>query len=92
MIRIVKMTFEEGEVENFQELFRRNRDKIRNFEGCWHLELYKDLKENNFFTYSYWDDEEALDRYRDSDLFRKIWGETKKMFSARPEAWSVRRQ
>ena len=90
MIRIVKMTFEPEKVARFQELFRKNREKIRGFEGCSLLELYRDRhQENIFFTYSQWASEEALEKYRDSDLFRAVWTETKKLFSERPEAWSV---
>ena len=90
MIRIVKMTFEPGKVARFQELFRKNREKIRGFEGCSLLELYRDRhQENIFFTYSQWASEEALEKYRYSDLFRAVWTETKKLFSERPEAWSV---
>ena len=90
MIRIVKMTFEPEKVARFQELFRKNREKIRGFEGCSLLELYRDRhQENIFFTYSQWASEEALEKYRDSDLFRAVWAETKKLFCERPEAWSV---
>ena len=90
LIRIVKMTFEPSEVENFQDLFERNRDKIRSFTGCNFLELYRDRNDKNiFFTYSHWNDEAALEVYRNSDLFKEVWATTKKMFSAKPEAWSV---
>ena len=90
LVRIVKMTFESSETEAFQKLFERNRNKIRGFEGNEFLELYRDKNNKNiFFTYSYWKDEEALENYRVSSLFKEVWSETKKMFSAKPEAWSV---
>lgn len=90
LIRIVKMTFNPSEVENFQKLFEHNKSKIRNFKGCQHLELLKDIKGKNiFFTYSYWKDEAALENYRHSALFKEVWANTKKMFSGKPEAWSV---
>lgn len=89
-VRIVKMTFNTFETENFQELFHKNKLKIRGFKGCKFLELYRDkTAENVFFTYSYWENEEALENYRNSELFKEVWGNTKKMFSAKPEAWSV---
>ena len=92
LIRIVKMIFEPKEVENFQQLFNRNKNKIRNFEGCHHLELLRDKNDKNiFFTYSYWNDESALNNYRHSALFKEVWAETKVLFSAKPEAWSVDR-
>ena len=45
------------------------------------LELYQD--KNNpeiFFTYSYWDKEEDLEHYRNSELFKNVWIQTKKYF------------
>ncbi|MCH8534830.1 MAG: antibiotic biosynthesis monooxygenase [Flavobacteriaceae bacterium] len=92
LIRIVKMKFKEEEIENFLDLFHHNKNHIRNFEGCEHLELYQD--KNNpqlFFTYSFWQSEDALNGYRNSDLFAEVWKNTKIKFSAKPEAWSVNR-
>lgn len=90
MIRIVKMTFKESEVENFLRIFEESKTKIAAFEGCSHLELLRDLHQGNiFFTYSYWDNKEALNNYRHSSLFREIWGRTKLLFNERAEAWSV---
>ena len=89
-VRIVKMNFEPSEIENFRELFNTNKEKIKGFEGCNFLELYQDKNNKNiFFTYSYWENEEALENYRTSALFREVWSNTKKMFSAKAEAWSV---
>lgn len=90
LIRIVKMTFEPAQVESFQEMFQQVKDRIRGFEGCSFLELYQDKNEPSiFFTYSYWKDEQALDQYRHSDLFKEVWSQTKKGFREKPEAWSV---
>jgi len=85
-VRIVKMEFKEENVALFQEIFNQNKYKIRAFEGCSFLELYQD---NIFFTYSYWEDEIHLNRYRHSELFKAVWGKTKVLFDTKPEAWSV---
>lgn len=87
------MTFDPSRTDDFRELFDQNKSKIRNFEGCQRLELYRDLEQRNiFFTYSYWEGESALEKYRHSDLFREVWSETKKLFSDGPQAWSVSRE
>ena len=84
------MVFEPSEIENFQELFQKNKEKIRHFKGCNFLELYQDKSNKNiFFTYSYWENEDALENYRHSSLFKEVWSETKRLFAAKPEAWSV---
>jgi len=89
-IRIVKMTFDSTKVELFLENFNQNKEKIRNFEGCRLLELYRDKNTPTiFFSYSYWDSEQQLDNYRNSELFKAVWAKTKVLFSDKPEAWSV---
>ena len=90
MIRIVKMTFEPKLIGDFEKLFDQNKHKIRAFEGCNHLELLQDKNNPNiFFTYSFWDAPENLESYRQSELFNTVWTATKKLFCAKPEAWSV---
>ncbi|TRO63377.1 putative quinol monooxygenase [Christiangramia sabulilitoris] len=89
-VRIVKMGFEPGKIEEFLNNFEEVKSRIRNFEGCEFLELYRDKDNTNrFFTYSYWKDEQALENYRKSDLFKTVWADTKILFNEKPEAWSV---
>ncbi len=88
--RIVKLTFQQDKTEDFLKIFESSKNKIANFEGCHHLELWREKKEGNiFFTYSFWENEAALNEYRKSELFGKIWPKTKALFSDKPEAWSV---
>jgi len=89
IVRIVKMNFKQEEMPNFILLFNEIKSSIAAFKGCQHLTLYKDREvENCVYTYSIWDNEEALNNYRNSDLFKKIWPETKAMFSNKAMAWS----
>ena len=88
--RLVKMTFREEEIEAFKALFEERKSLIRNFEGCTHLQLWQDQHNPAvFFTYSLWDSEEHLNRYRESHFFDDTWSLTKQKFAARPEAWTV---
>lgn len=90
IIRIVKMTFQEDKVSEFLSVFNESKERIRNMPGCSHLELLNDINSPNvFFTYSYWSSEHDLNAYRDSELFSKVWSNTKILFDAKPEAWSV---
>ncbi len=90
LTRIVKMSFNEDSIENFLTIFETNKNYIRGFEGCVFLELYRDKNDSNiFFTYSYWNSEADLENYRNSELFKRVWAETKSLFNAKPEAWSV---
>ena len=89
-IRIVKLSFHEENIPAFLENFELMKEKIRNAPGNRFLELYQD-KNNKciFFTYSYWETEQDLENYRNSELFDGIWNFTKKLFNDKPEAWSV---
>lgn len=89
-VRIVKMSFAEENITEFLHNFEAVKERIRGFEGCQFLELYRDKHNTNiFFTYSYWNTEADLENYRHSDLFKDVWAQTKPMFNAKPEAWSV---
>ena len=90
IIRIVRMHFTEAGVEKFLEIFKRHQIAMRNVEGCTHLELLKDL--NNplvYTTLSYWQQVQNLENYRESELFKNVWGQVKTLFSARTEAFSL---
>jgi quinol monooxygenase YgiN len=86
------MTFREDAVDAFLENFETNKENIRNFRGCSHLELWQDENHKNIFmTYSHWESEEALNQYRDSELFKSVWSFTKKLFSGKPVAFSSKK-
>ena len=70
--------------------FENNKDKIRAFPGCGFLQLLRDKNDGSiFFTLSHWKSEEALEVYRNSELFQKVWAMTKLLFRNKPEAWST---
>jgi heme-degrading monooxygenase HmoA len=86
------MTFQPDEVANFLKIFNSSKQYIRNMEGCTHLELLNDTNTSNiFFTYSHWQTENDLNKYRKSELFKNVWGKTKVLFAAKPEVWSVKK-
>jgi quinol monooxygenase YgiN len=89
LIRIVRMTFQPEEVATFLAIFDQSKEKIRNFEGCQHLELWQDLNTPHVFTtHSHWVGAEALEKYRQSELFKTTWAATKVLFAAQPQAFS----
>jgi len=89
--RIVKMAFREDVVETFlNEVFEHSKSRIRAFPGCRHMELLRHTnKPNVLFTLSFWDDEAALEAYRQSGLFQTTWAKTKVLFAEKAEAWTV---
>ena len=76
--------------EHFLNNFNEVKHLIRSFDGNEFLELYQDKQDTRiFFTYSYWKNESALEKYRKSALFNEVWTNTKTLFAEKPEAWSV---
>ncbi|WP_299667634.1 antibiotic biosynthesis monooxygenase family protein [uncultured Polaribacter sp.] len=89
-VRIVKMSFHQKHIAAFELIFEEKKTFIRNSEGCKLLELYQDKTNPEiFFTYSYWEEEQDLENYRNSELFKDVWAKTKVFFNDKPEAWSV---
>lgn len=90
IIRLVKLSIKESFVADFEATFLRYHKAIAKQPGCFKVMLQKDI--NNFgvfFTQSEWESEEALNTYRNSELFGEIWPTVKPWFSDKPEAWST---
>lgn len=88
--RIVKMTFKPEEIQDFLTVFEKQKQFIAGFDGCSHVELLRDnTNPNIFFTYSYWENDRALQRYRESNFFKNIWSTVKQKFADKPLAWST---
>ncbi len=90
IIRIVRMHFTASGVEEFLEIFNENKQAIRNFPGCTHLQLLRDADEpNTFATLSHWKEPQDLENYRKSELFGKVWRRVKTLFAERTQAFSL---
>jgi quinol monooxygenase YgiN len=84
------MEFKPEHVQDFLRQFERVRPRIRAYTGVRSLELYRDTRFPNVFcTSSEWDSEEALETYRQSELFKGAWGEVKPWFGGKPQAFSL---
>jgi quinol monooxygenase YgiN len=90
MIRIVKLTFKPENFQDFLVFIEPYRPKINAVEGCHGVQFLSDITNPYiFFTYSRWDNPEALEAYRQSELFQHVWSTVKQWFGDKPEAWSV---
>lgn len=90
MIRIVKLTLNPDHLDDFIAHFDTVKNKINTFPGCVGMQLLTDKKQKGVvFTYSKWENEEALENYRNSELFQGIWPNVKKWFIDKPQAWST---
>lgn len=88
--RIVRLCFKENFTEEFENIFNNSKSQIKAFEGCYHLELCKDINDKRiYFTISYWKDEAALNQYRTSTFFEETWSKTKILFEDKPLAFSL---
>ncbi|OAD44825.1 antibiotic biosynthesis monooxygenase [Polaribacter atrinae] len=84
------MSFHTKHINEFLIMFEEKKTLIKASKGCNLLELYQDKTNPEiFFTYSYWEQEEDLENYRNSALFKGVWAKTKVFFNDKPLAWSV---
>ncbi len=90
IVRVVRMTFAPEFVTDFQKVFESRKHLIASFEGCCGVKLLRDIHQPGvFFTISEWQDENCLNNYRQSELFRQTWSEVKQWFAAPPLAHSL---
>lgn len=90
IIRIVRMHFTETGVNEFLPIFDVNKEAIRHFPGCLHLQLLKDVSSpHTYTTLSHWQEVHDLENYRKSELFEKVWARVKPLFADRPQAFSL---
>ena len=89
LVRIVRMTFQEDKLADFNAIFDASKHQIRAFPGNHHLELLRDPDQPNVrMTYSLWVSTDALEAYRRSELFQTTWAVTKALFAGRAVAFS----
>lgn len=82
IVRIVQLQFERSKSEWAKELVLNISSKVRSFSGCHHLEVLFDIHHpGRVVTYSHWDDELALNAYRDSEIFKTFWASIKPLFA-----------
>lgn len=90
MIRLVKLTLKEEYVQAFIQHFDTVKEKINAFPGCKGMKLLRDKKNPQIvFTYSEWETDEDLEKYRSSELFSTIWPTIKPWFDQKAEAFST---
>jgi len=87
--RIVKLSFTEPYCKEFEANFPAIQKIVLSSAGCRSVRLLKSKEAGVYFTYSIWDNEEALALYRNSDTFKNIWIEFKVQFKNKAEAWTT---
>jgi quinol monooxygenase YgiN len=88
--RIVKLNFQDDKVDDFLSLFDQVVSKVNEQPGCLQMYMLRDIQNPSIFiTYSIWESEEQLNKYRNSHLFSSIWPTIKPWFASKAEAWSM---
>lgn len=87
--RIVMLYFEPGFARTFEEIFEKHRKRLLDLDGCDEVKVYRGAdNSDDFITVSRWRDDESLQAYRKSELFREVWSKVKPRFRKRAEAFS----
>lgn len=93
IIRVVDLQIQPEAFVKAKSLLDEVAPKVRGFEGCLHLELNFDIhRKGHIQTYSKWVSEEALNVYRNSEVFIIFWKSIKPLFLRPASAWSFKSQ
>lgn len=88
--RLVKISLQAKKAGEFETLFYQSQAYIENFDGCRKTNLFRVAgSSEEYFTISYWDNEQALENYRASAVFKDVWSKVKPLFSGKAEAWTL---
>ena len=88
--RLVKLSLQIEKAAEFETIFYQSQAHIENFNGCQKTNLFKVTgNQAQYFTISYWDNDQALENYRASALFKDVWSRVKPLFSGKAEAWTL---
>ncbi len=88
--RVVRMKFSPETIRSFIEIFYKKQKFIQAFEGCESVELMNDESDNMvLYTLSKWESNDALQAYRNSDMFAVTWKQVKPLFSDKAQAFSL---
>jgi len=89
--RIVIMEVQPGREIPFFEAFERVKSEIRAQPGCLGLEVLQGRRHDHvtLSTISLWVDENALEHYRSSELFKNTWSTVKPLFAHKAQAWTL---
>jgi hypothetical protein len=74
--RIVKLTISPSKKEEFRTIFITNKEHIRSFEGCLHVELLQDKK---YFSHIVNGKEKSLLRNTENQSFLVVFGKKPKL-------------
>jgi len=90
LLRIVRMEFTPEDALDFDAYFAAVRPAILEMEGCHQVICLAGTDRPGLrTTLSVWQSPDALERYRQSELFAQVWPKTKEKFVASPVAWSL---
>lgn len=90
IIRVVRMKLNPGAAAEFSAYFYSAEARIRSFDGCVSVRLFRDAEDiDTVITLSEWVSEKALEHYRSSEIFLETWRKVKPLFRDKAEAWSM---
>ena len=80
-----------GQEAVFLDIFEEVKKEIRSQPGCTSLEVLQGKHHDHvtLCTISTWTQEEDLEHYRSSPLFKDTWSRVKPLFAHKAKAWTL---
>jgi quinol monooxygenase YgiN len=84
------MQFTPDSKATFIDIFYKKQPFIEGFEGCHSVDLMEDEADDMvLYTFSKWDENESLQKYRNSEMFIKTWKQVKPLFASKAQTFSL---
>jgi quinol monooxygenase YgiN len=88
--RIVKVKLEEKHLNRFKEYIPAFLNKVRLYSNNYHADSFSDLEDkHNYHIYTIWKTEDALNKFRESDINLEFKKNILEWSSTRFSAWTV---
>lgn len=78
------------DIVKFRDTFTNYQSQIKDFKGCMQHDIFCDKeKEEIYYSYTIWDSEKNLNKYRKSTLLKEINTNIIQYCSKDPQAWTI---
>jgi quinol monooxygenase YgiN len=90
ILRVVKMVVDQNKIDVFNHFMSNVKMEKIKLEGCVHYDHFGDKQyQNVFYSYTIWESERYLNKYRKSELFREVSSTLRSLCLTEPTAWTV---
>jgi hypothetical protein len=90
ILRVVKMVVDQNKIDIFNNFMSNLSTEKEGMDGCVHHDFFSNKQFRNvFYSYTIWESEKYLNKYRKSMLFKEVTTTLRSLCLSEPAAWTV---